>query len=187
VYDEGGGAVTNLKIDLANIAGTPGARGRYAISERLAPIEGISSKGPVVGEITAENTGPLLLVRGRLRAVLVLSCVRCLGEAEQLVEVDVEEEFASEYTSPDVDTIDRDEPEASAISEYMLDVSELARQQVALGVPMGFVCSPDCRGLCPSCGRNLNEGACECRLQGMDSRWGKLAELLDDAAGETDV
>lgn len=176
-----------MKIDLANIAETPGARACYAISEHLAPSEGVSTKGPVVGEITAENIGPLLLLRGRLRAVLVLTCARCLGEAEQSVEIDVEEEFASEYTSADVDTIDRDEPEASAISEYILDVSELVRQQVMLTVPMGFVCSPDCRGLCPSCGQNLNQGPCECRLQSTDSRWGKLSELLDQTAGETDV
>ena len=141
----------------------------------------------MVGEMTAENVGPLLLLRGRLQAVLVLTCVRCLGEAEQPVEIDVEEEFASEHTSADVDTIDRDEPEASAISEYVLDVSELVRQQVMLTLPMGFLCSPDCRGLCPSCGQNLNQGSCECRLPGTDSRWAKLGEILDEAAGETDV
>jgi len=176
-----------LKIDLANIAGTPGARACYAISEHLAPSEGVSTKGPVVGEIIAENTGSLLLLRGQLRAVLVLSCVRCLEEAEQPVEIGVEEEFASEHTSSDVETIDRDEPEASAISDYVLDVSELVRQQVMVAVPMGFVCSPDCRGLCPSCGQNLNQGPCECRLQSTDNRWAKLGELLDEAAGETDV
>ena len=176
-----------MKIDLANIAGTPGARACYAISEQLAPSEGVSTKGLVVGEIAAENTGSLLLLRGQLRAVLVLTCVRCLGEAEQPVEIDVEEEFASEDTSSDVDTIDRDEPETSAISDYILDVSELVRQQVMVAVPMGSLCSPDCRGLCPSCGQNFNQGPCECRLQDTDSRWGKLSELLDEAAGETDV
>jgi len=169
-----------LKIDLCDIAGTPGARGRYSISERLASAEGPSSVRPVTGEMTVENTGSLLLLRGRLTGVLKLSCTRCLSEFEQPLAINVEEEFATENTAPDIETVDRDDPEASAMSDYVLDVSELVRQQVVLHAPIASVCRPDCRGICPQCGHNLNEGPCDCAPQTADSPWAKLQYLLSD-------
>jgi uncharacterized protein len=167
-----------LKTDLANIAGTPGARGSFEISEGFGPAEGIPAVGPVLGEITVENTGSLLLVRGRLRAVLRLACARCLSDTEQTVEVEVEEEFASQGAGPEVVTVDREEPEASAISDYVLDLHEFVRQQVMVRMPMAPLCRPDCRGICPQCGQNLNSGHCECEVEGSDARWAKLGQLL---------
>jgi uncharacterized protein len=172
---------TAVKIDLANIAGTPGTRGRFPVSERPAPTEDFACVGPVTGEIAVENTGSLLVVRGRLLARLRLRCVRCLAEFDESVEIDVEEEFATELTEPDVDTIDRDEPAEAAIEDYVLDVAELTRQQVAVNLPMTSVCRPDCRGLCPHCGQDLNQGPCGCSPEAGDARWQKLRDLLRTA------
>ncbi|UCC67943.1 MAG: DUF177 domain-containing protein [Armatimonadota bacterium] len=128
-----------------------------------------------------ENTGSLLLVRGRLRGALRLSCSRCLADFERPLTLDIEEGFATEDTAPDIQTIDRDEPEASAISDYVLDLSELVRQQIVVDVPMAPVCRPDCSGICPHCGHNLNHGPCECLPERPDSRWARLQDLLPDA------
>lgn len=171
-----------LKIDLSDIAGTPGARGRYPISERLDPTEEFAGVGPVTGEITVENTGSLLLVRGRLQATLRCSCKRCLGQFDRALAVEVGEEFATESTDRDIETVDRDEPEAAAISHYVLDVSDLVRQQIAVNAPMAPICRSDCRGLCPQCGGNLNEGPCDCGPQPPDSRWEKLRDLFGDVS-----
>lgn len=168
-----------MRIDLANIAGTPGARGRFPISEQLAPTEDFACVGPVTGELVVENTGSLLMARGKLRADLRLPCVRCLSEGEATIQTDVQEEFALGATAPDVSTIDRDEPEEAAVSDYILDAAEFVRQHVTASLPMAFLCRPDCQGLCPGCGRNLNEGPCECAAVPADSRWSKLADLLD--------
>jgi uncharacterized protein len=167
-----------MKIDLANIAGTPGESGRFEISERLEPTDVYTPSGPATGELVLENTGTLLLLWGSLHVVLRLSCVRCLTEAEQSFEMDVEEEFASENTASDVLTIDRDEPEVSAISDFVLDVGDFVRQQVGSHLPIAFVCRPDCRGICPTCGNNLNAGPCECSPEPADDRWAKLQALL---------
>jgi len=170
-----------LKLDLADIAGTPGARGCYAVSECLDREEAFSLVGPVTGEITVQNTGSLLLMRGKLRGVLKLACVRCLTPREQPFEIEVEEEFATEDTASDVATMDRDEPEVAGIADYVLDVEELARQQTALAAPMAFVCQPDCPGLCPTCGKRLAGGGCECGPQPVDDRWTRLRDLLGGA------
>jgi uncharacterized protein len=94
----------------------------------------------------------------------------------------VEEEFATAETAPDVLTIDREEPETSAIANYVLDVSELVRQQLAVNLPMAQLCREDCRGICPECGQNLNLGPCGCAKQPADARWSALASLLDEEA-----
>jgi len=169
----------SLKIDLANIAGTPGARGRYSISEEVPPTDDVVPIGPVEGELEVENIGSLLLVRGVLHARVRLTCVRCLASFELPVEMEVEEEFATEITEPDVPTMDRDEPEASAMSDFILDVSELIRQQLLVNVPMAAICREGCRGICPVCGQNLNEETCTCAAQPVDSRWAKLADLAE--------
>jgi uncharacterized protein len=167
-----------MKIDIANIAGTPGERGRFSISEPLAPTESYTPVGPVTGELIVENAGSLLLIHGRLHAVLRLSCVRCLTEAELPLDIEFMEEFASQGTAADVETMDRDEPETAAVSDFVLDAGELARQQMVANLPMALVCRPDCRGICPTCGKNLNEGACECEPTPADDRWAKLQDLL---------
>ena len=167
-----------MRIDLANIAGTPGARGRYSISENVAQTEDFACVGPVTGQLQVENTGYLLLLRGDLRATLRLACVRCLGAFERLVTIAVEEEFSAEQTEPDIETMDRDEPETSAMSDFVLDVSEFVRQQIHVNVPMASICRQDCRGICPACGQNRNEKTCDCAAEPADTRWAKLGDLL---------
>ena len=176
--------MNELKVDLSDIAGTPGARGRYSVLEHLAPTEDFSCISPVRGEITVENVGSLLITRGRMEVSVRLSCVRCLREFERAVTVEFEEEYATDYTAPDVSTIDREEPDTAAISGFTLDLTELARQQVTVNVPMASVCRPKCRGICPRCGQNLNDGPCECAVEPADGRWAKLQDLLDNRADE---
>ncbi|HUU53575.1 MAG TPA: DUF177 domain-containing protein [Armatimonadota bacterium] len=168
----------SLKIDLANIAGMLGARGRYSVSENVAQTDDPTCSGQVAGELQVENTGSLLLLRGELHGSVGLTCVRCLGAVERPITIRVEEEFATEDTEPDVATMDRDEPDASAMSDYVLDVSEFVRQQLLVNLPMAALCREDCRGICPKCGQNLNEKACDCAAEPVDSRWAKLGDLL---------
>ena len=168
-----------MKIDLANVAGVPGAHGRYVVDETIRPLEGVEVVGPVAGEITVQNTGQLLLVRGRLRATVRMNCVRCLTPTEEPIAMAIEEEFAAAGAPADVDTIDREDPERSALHDYVLDVREFVRQQVAINTPMASLCRPDCQGLCPTCGRNLNEGPCDCQPEGDAGPLAKLKDLLD--------
>jgi uncharacterized protein len=107
-----------------------------------------------------------------------MTCVRCLAPVEMSLEMTVEEEFASEDTAPDVETIDREDPETSAMSDFVLDMGELSRQQIAVNVPMTALCRPDCKGICAHCGHHLNEGSCECEPVAAEGPFLKLKELL---------
>lgn len=98
-------------------------------------------------------------------------CTRCLEETVLDLEVK-QEEFAPSAKGG------WPESELSAfIDGLIVDVAGLAREAVVLAVPPQVVCSPMCRGLCPHCGRNLNQGQCACPGGEIDERWGKLREL----------
>ena len=62
-------------------------------------------------------------------------------------------------------------------AEQVLDLSEAVRQYRETALPMQPLCRPGCAGLCPTCGRDLNLGACSCPEEPADARWSALAEL----------
>jgi uncharacterized protein len=64
-----------------------------------------------------------------------------------------------------------------------LDLGETIREAVILEIPQVVLCRPDCRGLCPGCGSDLNEGACKCTPEGGDPRWDALKHLKDSSRG----
>jgi uncharacterized protein len=72
-----------------------------------------------------------------------------------------------------------DEPGAFRIDErHIIDLSEAVRQYTLLAVPMKPLCEAACAGICPTCGKNLNLGACRCPPPEGDPRWAKLQKLL---------
>ena len=63
------------------------------------------------------------------------------------------------------------------VSDERWDVLPLLKEQLQLEVPMRPLCRPDCKGLCPVCGAELNAGPCGCNREGGDPRWAALAAL----------
>jgi uncharacterized protein len=125
-------------------------------------------------------TGDGILAQGDLSAELTLPCSRCLEPVAVPIDVELEEVF-----TPTIDVITgqaiklEEDDRALWIDEHhILDLSEVLRQDVLVAVPMHPVCREDCRGLCSTCGQNLNEGSCNCAPE-PDPRWASLAALLN--------
>jgi uncharacterized protein len=102
-----------------------------------------------------------------------------LSKFRQPLKIKFEEEFL-----PTIDILSGaplPEPEESGVfiidEQHILDLTEAARQYSLLAIPMKALCKKDCAGLCPTCGKNLNEGKCRCPSVKIDPRWSKLAEL----------
>jgi uncharacterized protein len=68
--------------------------------------------------------------------------------------------------------------------DHVLDLSEAIRQYAIMALPMAPICRPDCAGLCPECGQNLNQGSCACRAIARDARWEALREWVQRQGGE---
>ena len=99
-------------------------------------------------------------------------CYRCLGDAVLDVPIRAREYQAS---SPD-----DEELRTPYIVENRLDVSAWARDAVALALPDNILCRPDCAGLCPECGKNLNDEPHEHSETDVDPRWAALEALRED-------
>lgn len=108
-------------------------------------------------------------------------CARCLK--------DVSRDFTAVIDKPvaragSLENEDSDDYIIAENNELMLDIPVL--DCVVLEFPMRVLCSEDCRGLCPKCGKDLNEGDCGCDLREPDTRLAVLAQLLTDPDAEND-
>jgi uncharacterized protein len=138
---------------------------------------------PLAGRVHMLRTNRGVLVEGRFTGHLMVPCGRCLRDTVVPVDVSIEEEF-----QPTVDVVRgtflpvEEEDESLLINElHILDIGEVLRQALLLEVPMQVLCRPDCAGLCPTCGRDLNTGSCDCSPVDLDPRWEQLEALLASA------
>ena len=115
-------------------------------------------------------TGQGYSLRLRFEAGLTGPCMRCLGDARRTFEVD-----AREVDQPG----GGDELDSPYMADEELDLHAWARDALALTLPAQIVCRDDCAGLCPRCGRNLNDEPHEHEPE-PDPRWSKLRELKLD-------
>ena len=140
-------------------------------------VDGASLSG-VTGTARLLRTDRGLLLRLRTEASFDTACSRCLAEAKQPLAIDIEEEFIPVIDPLSGKHIAPDEAEESYVlgEDLTLDLGEAIRQYALMTAPGKPLCRPDCAGLCPACGANLNEGACSCP-PGEDERWGALAAL----------
>jgi uncharacterized protein len=95
--------------------------------------------------------------------------------------VPVEEEFELLFAPVD-DSMEIDEDSVRPIPKGVgeLNLANVIREEVLLSVSPLALCKPDCKGLCPQCGINLNENRCECSHEESDPRWEALRELNEE-------
>ena len=138
----------------------------------------------VAGHASFLRTKHGVLVPAHLQGVQREQCSRCLQPLEVPVQLDLEEEFFARVDPTTGTSLPPpEEPEAFRIDpHHMLELDEAVRQYWALALPMQPLCRPDCLGLCPRCGRDLNQGACSCQPEA-DERWSALRELVIEREG----
>ncbi len=129
--------------------------------------------------IKATHTDPGAYLEGGVRATVEQQCARCLRP----IRVPVDARFAEQYYATERVETGAAMPEpprdAKTIgSDFLVDVTPLIREEVILATPQAPLCRPDCRGLCPVCGADLNESPHE-HTAPPDARWTALARLKD--------
>lgn len=122
---------------------------------------------PVELDLRLESVVEGVLVTGAATVELRGECVRCLGPVGERLEVDLQELFV--YPGRDAT-----EEEASRLQGDLADLEPVLRDAVVLDLPFRPVCRPDCAGLCPQCGANLNDDPGHEHLAGNDPRWDLL-------------
>ena len=138
---------------------------------------------PVVAEVFVLPQEDGCLLRGTIRGVVSMPCNRCMEDTLVVLnqsfdefeeypgrdETEPEEEDPADLLDEDVVTMEGGAP--------FLDLASLLWEEFSLALPVKPLCRPDCRGLCPACGKNLNEGACGCSRDSGDPRLAALRQL----------
>ena len=134
----------------------------------------------VSGEIT--NTAGYMRMTLTMSVDYVAQCARCLSPVTGQFTLDLEKTVAPRNLLGDLDEDKLDE--FAIIEDGFLDMDEQLREQLEMEFPMRFLCREDCKGLCPKCGKNLNEGECDCDHTEIDPRMEPLRKLLEQMKGE---
>jgi uncharacterized protein len=124
----------------------------------------------------AELAGSDIRLRGRLSARIEAECDRCASPMELSVEPDFDLYYrpvASIAREEEIE-IPEDELEVGFYLGAGVELGDAVKEQVILALPMKFLCSPDCRGLCARCGANLNLERCDCPPSRDDSPFARL-------------
>lgn len=103
-------------------------------------------------------------------------CKRCLAPVQESTEIDIDELYQVKVTDPDAFPIDADQ----------LTLLPMVRENILVVVPQFLLCQPECKGMCPQCGADLNEGQCSCATPVTDDRWAALEALKHELADENE-
>jgi uncharacterized protein len=126
----------------------------------------------LTGSARVSRTPQGLLVQVKMHATVLSECVRCLSDFQQSLDIDFTELYAFSLRSVTDSGLLLPE-------DGHIDLTPLVREYMLLEVPISPLCSPDCKGLCPVCGENLNETSCDHDSEGGDPRLSILKSLLD--------
>jgi uncharacterized protein len=116
---------------------------------------------------------------GRVQTTLELPCSRCLEGFRWPIDAafDLRYQPHAANTGEGERAIEEDDLTTAFYERDEIDLGQLMREQFYLALPMKPLCRDDCRGLCPTCGANLNHGACGCKTEWEDPRLGVLKKL----------
>ena len=136
------------------------------------------------GAIRLDRYGEQVHLEGSLSVDLNHDCDRCLGEMTYPLSIDLKmdltplEELEQATVSGQELELTEKDLEFSFYAADEFDLSEIIRDQLVLSLPPHFICSEDCRGLCPQCGANLNLKPCQCSESvNPSSPWAVLKDL----------
>lgn len=173
-----------MKINIAEIAETPGAGMEAQLEAPLDPIDYqgdlIEFTRPVSVKAQIHNTGKNLWANIRAEGEIELRCARCLEPVKHPVKLNYSEIFRQAHQEPVPD----DDIRESVYSNDVIDLTGGFIEQLIFRLPMKVLCSEGCKGLCPQCGQDLNEGECGCDPQPINPKMAKLMEFFDKSRRE---
>jgi uncharacterized protein len=174
---------TDLKFNVAQLLREEvGARRNYTFAENALPLDDETTLQQLEGKVRFTRTATGVLADVDAHGVVEMACTRCLNPSLQQVDLHFQDEFHSRIevnTGAPLPKPDEDDP--FFIDEsHLLDLGEALREYALLNLPMQPLCKPNCKGLCPTCGADLNLRDCGCRNEEADDRFAVLKDLLKE-------
>ncbi|WP_191433790.1 YceD family protein [Flavonifractor sp. An112] len=163
-----------MRFNLKEILHVPGASLPFESQLDLSDLDFYGERPfahPIVIHGTVRNMAGALMLEGSADTTLELVCDRCLKPFRQELRLPVSALLAETLE-------DEENDEIVLLEDGAVDLDEVFTTALVLSMDSKHVCDQDCKGLCATCGANLNEGPCGCRKE-IDPRLAALAQLLD--------
>ena len=165
-----------MRLDLRSILHVPGASLPFSFALDLSGLDFYGERpfvGPIQVSGTVRNQADALVLEGTAETTLELVCDRCLKPFCRDMRVPVDSLLAETLE-------DEENDEIILLDGWELDLDQVVTETFVLAMDTKNLCSDDCKGLCPKCGADLNQGPCSCRPE-TDPRWAALSQLLNNA------
>lgn len=164
-------------IELSELIKNAGSEKSFSDECVMEPIhymgEEISFKEPVKVDLTVKNVGGVLCLNGRAECTMLVNCGRCGRPLTESLSFEISESLL--YEGSNVEITDED---VIIFSGYRFEVDEIVSNYIFMNLPIRYLCKEDCLGVCPKCGKDLNDGDCGCDKQEIDPRLEALKKLL---------
>lgn len=168
-----------MQINLSELFAADGMGREYDVPVEMEVFSCWEGEFPLVKKepvhLMVTHTGNRCLeVTGEIRLFLLVPCDRCLTSVEVPFVLPVEKELDGNQDAAE------ESDEAYFYSGYYLDVDKLVNGELIVNLPMKVLCSPDCKGICKRCGKNLNEGPCACDDRSPDPRMAAIRDIFNN-------
>ena len=164
-----------MLLGLSQIIDRPGESVPFSVSLDLSDLQYGTSfpvSEPVNATGTVRNTAGVLVMTGTITTCLHGTCDRCTGQFTKDVKIPIDVVLVTELVNEE----NEDERVFPLVGDAA-DLDEVIRTVFVLNLDSRMLCKPDCKGLCFRCGKNLNDGDCDCRPEA-DPRLAVLGQLL---------
>lgn len=165
-----------MLLGLSQIIDRPGASVSFSVSVDLSDLcYGVSYpvSEPVLAEGNVRNTAGVLVMQGSIATTIHGICDRCASEFHRKVEFPIDVVLVTKLESEE-----NEDEWVFPLEGDSADLDDIVRTVFVLSLDSKLLCREDCKGICQRCGKNLNDGPCNCQKE-LDPRFAALKQLLE--------
>lgn len=166
-----------MKVDLSSVIKATGEEIKicettgFGNAEFLGEIYRFEKPLDVTGRVY--NNGQSLTLELKVKGEMITECARCLDEIKADVDFDVYELLSQRKEGED------ESEDIILFDGYEIELDDIVADHFLMNISGRYLCSDGCKGLCPTCGINLNHGDCDCDNEYIDPRWQALADIMN--------
>ena len=165
-----------MLLGLTKIIDSPGATVPFSTSVDLSDLcYGVSYpvSEPVMAEGMVRNTAGVLVMTGSIKTTIHGTCDRCAADFDRAIDFPIDVVLVTELANEE-----NEDEWVFPLEGDSADLDDIVRTVFVLNLDSKLLCSEDCKGLCHRCGKNLNDGPCNCQKE-LDPRFAALKQLLE--------
>ncbi len=170
----------HFPVNVGTIAEEHGASldvsGELSLERITLGTETYEFEGPVTFDVTIADTGTAYIALGKANGVVHAQCARCLRDFDLPVEGDVDIYFVQAAHADEVP----EEQDWALVDGDQVDLGPAIETALSVAMPLAPLHDPECRGICPECGTDLNEETCDCDTEGAAGPFAALGGLLEE-------